>query len=97
MDTAEVVIGEVQRNGGFEVRKFLTESVRQPRESADRHSHSQVLAFNKASRDVVRVRPSVNDLGYDLHDSWWGVPRIGSIELPVVAEQFHELSEVGYD
>ena len=63
MDAAEIVIREVQRDGGFQVRQLLAESVRQPRESANRHTHRQVLAFYKASRDVVRIGPSVNDLG----------------------------------
>src|ERR1035441_50238 len=48
-----------------------------------------------ASRDVIRVRPSVDDLGYNLRDPWWGVPRVGAIVLSVIAEQFHKLSEVG--
>ena len=86
VDTAEVVIGEVQCDGCFKVAQFFAESVRQPRESTDRHPHGEVVAFYKTSRDVIRVRASVNDLGYNLADSWWGVPRFGRIELPVVAK-----------
>jgi hypothetical protein len=37
----------VQRDGCFQVRQFLRESIRQARESADRHTHREVLAFNK--------------------------------------------------
>jgi hypothetical protein len=35
VDTAEVIVSEVQRNGGFQVRQFLAEGIRQPRESAN--------------------------------------------------------------
>ena len=94
VDAAEVVVGEVQRDGCFQVCEFLTESVGQARESADRHSHGEVLALYKASRDVVRIGSSVNDLGYDLRDSWWGVPRFGAIVLSVIPEQFHKLSKI---
>ena len=61
MDAAKVVIGEVQRDGCFQVLKFLRESVRQARESAHPHPHREVLALDKASRDVVRVRPSIRE------------------------------------
>jgi hypothetical protein len=70
---------------------FFAESVRQPRESADRHAHREILAFDKASRDVIGVGASVNDLGYNLRESRWGVPRVGAIVLSVIPEQFHKL------
>jgi len=44
---------------------------------------------------VIGIGSSVANLGYNLRDSWWGVPRISGIELPEVAEQFDELREVG--
>jgi hypothetical protein len=47
-----------------------------------------------ASRDVIRIGASVNDLGYNLRDPWWGVPRVSAIVLSVIAEQFHKLCEV---
>jgi hypothetical protein len=37
MQTAEVVVSKLQRNGCLQVRQFLTEGVRQPRESANPH------------------------------------------------------------
>ena len=42
-----------------------------------------------------RVGPSVTNLGYNLRDSWWGVPRFGSVKLAVIAKQFDKLREVG--
>jgi hypothetical protein len=59
------------------------------------HPHRKVLALYIACRNVVGVRPSVDDLGYNLRDAWWGVPRVGAIVLSVIAEQFQKLSKVG--
>ncbi len=44
--------------------------------------------------DVFRVGPSVAHFGYDLRDSWWGIPRFRTIELSEITKQFHELCEV---
>src|ERR1035441_7073107 len=94
MNTAEIVIGEVQRDSGFEVRQLLAERIGKPRQSPHLHPHGQVLPLHKASRNVIFIRPSVNDLGYNLRDPWWGVPRVGAIVLSVIPEQFHKLGEV---
>ena len=57
MHAAEIVVGEVQRDSGFQVRQFLAEGVCQPRESANRHPHGEVLPLHKADvRDVRRDR-----------------------------------------
>jgi len=79
MHAAEIVVSEVQRDCRFQVQEFLAESVRQARESADRHTHREILALYKASRDVVRVRIASTDLGDNLRDLCWGVPRIGAL------------------
>ena len=56
MNTAEIVIREVQRNSGFQVCQLFAESICQPRQSANLHPHREVLPFDVASRNVVRVR-----------------------------------------
>ena len=94
MNPAEIVVREMQRTRGFQIRQFLAESIRQPREPANRHSHGEVLPFDKASRDVSRVRIASTNLGYNLHDFTWGVPRFGALGLAVVAEQLHKLRKV---
>ena len=94
MNTAEIVVREVQGDSGFQVRQLFAERIRKPRQSPHLHSHSEVLPFHVASRDVVRIGPSVDDLGYDLRDPWWGVPRVGAIVLSVIPEQFYKLREV---
>ncbi len=94
MHTAEIVVSEVQRDSRFKMRQFFTESIRESGKSAHRHSHRQVLPLHERRRDMLRIRIASSDLGYNPRDAWWGVPRIGSIELPVIAEQFHKLREV---
>ena len=37
---------------------------------------------------------ALTNLGYDPRDAWWGVPRFGAVELPVVTKHFRELREV---
>src|ERR1700676_1521940 len=96
MNTTEIVIREVQSDSGFQVRQLLAERIREPRKSPHRHSHGQVLPFHKRSADVVRVGIALSDLGYDPRDAWWGVPRIGRIELPVVAKHLRKLSKVHF-
>ena len=82
MDAAKIVISEVQGDGCFQVRQFLAERIRQSREPANRHPHREVVAFHKTIRDVLRVRVASSDLGYNLHDWTWGVPRIGITLAP---------------
>jgi hypothetical protein len=39
MDTAEIAVGEMKRDGSFQMRQLLAESILQPRKSPHRHSH----------------------------------------------------------
>src|SRR5712692_9335426 len=94
MNTAEIVIGEVQCDSGFQVRELLAEGIRQPRKAPKLHSHGEVLPFYKASRDVLGVGLAKSNLGYNLRDAWWGVPPFGAVELAVIPKQFHKLGEV---
>lgn len=48
VNPAEVVVHEMQRDGVAVIFNLFAEGVRQPRESADAHSHRQVLAFDQA-------------------------------------------------
>ncbi len=86
---------EIQRHSSFQVLQFARERQRQSRKPSDLHSHGQVLALNKTGRDVARVRISASDFGYNLRDSWWGVPRIRPVMLPVVPKELCQLREIG--
>src|SRR5438105_2019684 len=95
MHTAEIVVSEMQRNSSFQVRQLLTERISQTCEPAKLHPHGEVLPFHETGRNVLRVGITSSDLGYDLRDAWWGVPRFGAVQLTKVAEQFHKLREIG--
>jgi len=43
---------------------------------------------------MVRVGVALSDFGYNPRDAWWGVPRIGSIELPEIAKHLRQLCKV---
>jgi hypothetical protein len=43
---------------------------------------------------VIGIGITKTDSGYNLRDAWWGVPRIGAVELAVVPKQLNELREV---
>jgi hypothetical protein len=47
----------VKRDRVFQILGLLGESICQAREPAHSHSHCEILAFNVARRDVVKVRP----------------------------------------
>ena len=87
MNAAEVVIGEMQCDGGFQVRQLLAERIGKPREAAHLHPHRQILALYKRRGNMVGVGTSVNDLGYNLRDLWWGVPPGGIAMLAEISEQ----------
>ena len=94
MNTTEIVKREVQSNGSFQVRQFLAVGVREPRQPAKLHPHGKVLPLHVAGRNVAHTRIPDSHLGYNLRDPWWGVPRVGTIVLSVIPEQFHKLGEV---
>src|ERR1700676_4996455 len=94
MNTAKIVVSEMQRDSGFQVRQLFAESIREPRKSSHCHSHGQVLSFHERRTDMFGVGIALSNFGYNPRDAWWGVPRFGRIELPVVAKHFRELSEV---
>jgi hypothetical protein len=58
VDAAEVVIGEVEHDGGFQIRQFLAESVRRSSNSSRHHKQT------KAGRE----RPALHNLLTNLLD-----------------------------
>jgi hypothetical protein len=93
MNTAEVVIREVQGDSGFQVAELTRESVREPGQPPKLHSHGQILSLHVAGRNVLRVGIAAANFGYNLRDFSWGVPLLPM--LPVISEQLGQLSKVG--
>ena len=71
MNTAEIVIGEVQRDSGFQVRQLLLNAfVSRVRR---RIAILIVLSFHERCADVVGIGIALSDLGYNPRDACWGV------------------------
>src|SRR5260370_10116116 len=79
-------------NCGLQVLEALGETIRQAGKSPHRHPHGQILALHMACGNVIRIRPSVSNVGYHLRDPSWRVPFIAV--LAVIAIEFDELCEV---
>ena len=75
MNTAEIVIREVQSASRFQVVQFLAKGIGQARKPSHHHSHGQVLPFDVTGTDFLRVGVALHDLGYNLEDWTWGVFR----------------------
>ena len=56
MNTAEVVIREMQGDRRFQMCQLLAESIREPRKSSVRHARGEILPFYKTGGDVTLVR-----------------------------------------
>ena len=58
MNPHEIVIGEVQSKRRIVVLPLFAESIRQPGESANLHSHGEILPFNVAGANLLGVGAS---------------------------------------
>lgn len=95
MNTAEIVVTKVQSYRGFQIVQLLRESIGQSGKASHLHSHGQVLSFHETSRDALRIGFALSDLGYNLDDRARGV-FCRAVVLPIIAVQFHELSEINF-
>src|SRR5216684_8384909 len=95
MNTAQIVIRKMQSDSGFQVLQFLAKGIGQPCKPSHCHSHGKVLPFHVTSADMFRVGSTISDFGYNLRDSWWGVPRC-AVVLPVISKQLYQLREVAH-
>src|ERR1017187_5301994 len=92
MDTAEVVVGEVQAVRGPEVLPLLAERICQPREAAHLHSDGEVLSLYMAGANLRRIGVShdwdllrVRHVGRTVPALAFGVLRVNLDELCEVA------------
>src|SRR2546425_11261785 len=61
MDSGEIVKHKMQVHGGPKSEEFFRECISKPGEAPHAHSHSQVLPFNIAGRNMVGVRVARHD------------------------------------
>jgi len=92
VNSTEVVPREVESNRSFQVVQFFRVGIRKPSKTTQVHTQTQIGAFHVRRADVLRVRPSVADFGYNLRDVSWGVSLIPV--LTIVSVQLHKLREV---
>ncbi|HTD21349.1 MAG TPA: hypothetical protein VK738_01770 [Terriglobales bacterium] len=93
MNSTVIIKSKMQSNGSFQIAQFLREGIGQSGKPSHCHSHSEILSFDIAGTDMLRVRVSLSDLGYRLHDWAWGVFRF-AVMLAIVAVQLHKLREI---
>ena len=86
MNPTEIIVAKVQSTSRFEILQLLRERISKPCEPSHLHPHGEVLPLHMRRADVGFVRPAISNLGYNLRDSWWGVPRC-TVVLSVVAKQ----------
>jgi hypothetical protein len=94
MDAAIVIPSEVERDRCLEMFSFFEYAFVRRVKRRKCIRKTQIRSLDKRSADVISVRPSIADFGYNPRNPWWGVPRFGRIELPVVAKQFDKLREI---
>ena len=64
MNPAEVVVHAVKGNRRNMALDFLRERIGEPSETAHRHAHGEVLAFDIAGADVLLVWAASDNLGF---------------------------------
>lgn len=91
VDSAEVVVREVQSDGCAKVLPFLRESIGQARQPSHLHTHGQVLAFNMGGADSFGNWVSGSWDYFHVHDFGRRVPLLTFTRIFV---DLHELGEV---
>ena len=93
MHATEIVKGKMQVDSSPKILQFPRKRVRQSRETAKLHSYRQVLALDKTSRNVIGIRISAANFGYNLRDLSWGVAFIPL--LAIISVELRKLREIG--
>ena len=92
---AEVVEAKVERNRGLVVLKLLAEAIRQAGEAADLHPHRQILPFDMAGANPLRVGISTDHYWYSLHDIRRRVALFAFARSRIDFDQLSEVATVG--
>jgi hypothetical protein len=65
MHATEIVVGEMQSHGGFQMRQFLAERIREPRKAPHCHAHRKVLPFHERRTDMIGIRIAKSNFVYN--------------------------------
>lgn len=92
MNAGEIVVHHVERNGGGMILDFFRESIRKPGEAPHPHPHREILTFNVAGVDMIRVRLTDDRVALAGNAFWRAVAALAvSVALFV---NLHQLSVV---
>lgn len=93
MNTAPIVVSEMQGTGSLQIIQFLAVAKSQTRKTLERLPNRQVLPFDVAGRNVPRVRSAISDFYYRLTQ---GSGRVAAsdIVLAVIAKYLYDLREI---
>ena len=94
MDSAEIVIGVVDRDHMAVVLEFLREGVRQAGEAPHAHAQIQVLSLYVTGRDVIAVRIATQDARARANASGRAVAGIGAVRGCAVQLYQHRVIHV---
>lgn len=75
MNPAEIVVHVMERNGVLQVFQFLGKPVCEARKPTHRHLHRQILASDKACRNVRVIGVALDDCFSCAHAHGWAVAR----------------------
>ena len=92
MCAAKIVVRKMQIHSSPKVIKLSRKPIRQASKAAKLHSDRQVVPLHVAGRDVLRIRISAADFGYNLRDLSWGLAFISL--LAVVSIELRKLREI---
>ena len=56
MKSHEIIIEKIKMDSSLKIAKFFRKAISEARKSAHLHAHGQVLTFNVARGDCIRVR-----------------------------------------
>jgi hypothetical protein len=96
MHTAEIVIGKMQGNRGFQMGQFFTERIGQPRESSAHHAKRKVLPFDVARTDIARIGRASHRSAYCFSEPWWCItaPSLGARRVDFLQlREVHRIAE----
>ena len=94
VDSAEIVVGMIDRNHVAVILKLLGEGIRKAREAPDAHSEVEVLPFHVAGGDVLRIGRTAENARADADALGGTVASVGLIGRCAVGKLWPKLFEI---